>query len=178
MEDDLPRPQPAYFLELMGGDNPVEFLLNKTIEAAGINKDDVKTAVDLGPGRGVGIDALLKIFPNATVHAVDYHDTLPANLRESPRVEFHQGLFVDVLKEKTVPSADFVFLSYASRHHGFKEENIELLAILVGKGYLLTVGDNDGLEAKKWFKERFRMIYFEALEIDGPAVWKCRDDEI
>lgn len=174
MTNEVPRVQDIFFVELIEKGSGYEFFLNNIINNVGIDRESIERAIDLGPGRGQGVHALLECFPGATVHAVDYHDILITPLLNDPRVEFHQGFFTDVLKTGVVPTADLVLLLYASRHHGFTEENIDLLTNIVEKGYLVTLGDNDNLETKSWFKKEFELIYTKDIDISYGAVWKSK----
>jgi len=96
-------------------------------------------------------------------------------LLDNPRVKFHKGLFMDILGQNIIPPSDFVFLSFASRHHGFNENNIQQLINLVGKGVLFTIGDNALLESEKWFRNGFQVVYEVGIDVtfDG-VLWKCK----
>ena len=174
-ESQKPTPQGSYFIELMKGHNCTANFLERVIDASEIKRNNIKIAVDIGSGRGVGTDALLQCFPRAIVHAIDYYDILHKPLLDNPRVKFHKGLFTDILSQNIIPSADFVFLSFASRHHGFNENNFQQLINLVGKGVLFTIGDNALLESEKWFRNSFQIVHEVGIDVtfDG-VLWKCK----
>lgn len=110
----------------------------------------------------------LLAFPNAIIHAVDYHSVLVNDAKIHERVAFHQGLVTDVLASGDLPHADIVLVSFASRHHGFTADNIVLLSSHT-RQFLLTTGDNAGLEQESWFHNVFH--FCKAVDNIGALIW-------
>jgi trans-aconitate methyltransferase len=128
----------------------------------------VKVILDLYCGNGILTLGSLLAFPNAIIHALDYHPVLVEDAKTHARVTFHQGLVTDVLASDALPHADIVLVSFASRHHGFTADNIALLSSHT-KQFLLTTGDNAGLEQEFWFRDVFN--FHNVVDDMGAVIW-------
>lgn len=169
-EREIPRPQYDIFGINLSFDGEVSSgFLRRILKEIPI--DSVHTVLDLYCGNGRLTLGSIILYTHAQIHAVDYHNVLVHDAIHHPRVTFHQGWVTEVLKSDDIPKADIVLMSYASRHHGFTEENISLLASHV-KGVLFTVGDNDDIEHERWFQNHF--VCKKSIPGHFAAVWEAR----
>jgi hypothetical protein len=170
-EQELPRPQTSFRdLDLSKGETYAMFLQKRLPEGMPLNA--VKTVTDLYCGNGILTIGSIALFSKATINAVDYHRVLVPDAIAHPRVKFYQGWVSDVLATGKLAKTDVMIMSFASRHHGFTAENIHLLSDNL-QGVLLTLGDNGGIEAEPWFRERFKV--FSSDSMDDSAVWVVRE---
>lgn len=154
---EIPRPQSSRFEIDRTFVEVYTCMLQKLLRNIPVDSTKVRTVIDLFCGKGIFTAGSLGTFPNATIHAVDYHqNSLSQILQNEKRIVFHQGWVVEMLQTTNIPPADFVTISYAGRLHGFHEHNIDALTHHVG-GFLLTLGDNGGLENMPCFRNRFTM---------------------
>lgn len=145
-----------------------QLFLKKRFERVSLNFANVGTVLDLFCGNGILTLGSVLAFPYAEVHAVDYHPVLVKDAQTHERVIFHQGFVTDVLASGTLPCSDIVIVSFASRHHGFTGENIALLSSHTSQ-FLLTTGDNAGLEQKPWFLNVFN--FHKTVDDMGAVIW-------
>jgi hypothetical protein len=171
-KESIPVPQKGYPDELVEGRIiSAANKLRKTCETARINPDSTKSVIDLGSGQGFDVEALLTVFSNAQVYAVDYYNLLPSKLTTNERVSFHQGLFTDILASKTISPVDLVLCKFMSSCHGFNDSNINLLVQAIGdNGRLMTCGDNAEMEITGWFRKSFEPV-LELSQCDI-SVWR------
>jgi hypothetical protein len=120
---------------------------------AAIDPTAVKTVLELGSGYGYVTRALLKTFTNATVQAVDIRDLLEET-KNNPRVQFFQGLFVDILESGIIPPPDILIMKDMGTGHGFDEHNRGLLE-KYGAHTIISEGDNGLLEWNLLFPHGF-----------------------
>ena len=145
-----------------------QLFLEKRFQQVDLDFERIETVLDLFCGNGILTLGSLLAFPNAEIHAVDYHSVLVDDARTHERVTFHQGWVTEILASDAVPTADIVIVSFASRHHGFTEENIALLSSHT-RQFLLTTGDNAGLEQKPWFRGVFN--FHKMVDEIGAIIW-------
>jgi hypothetical protein len=157
-EREIPWPQWQLFDSSLQHADAYELFLRRTFEPLHLQFDQVNSVIDLYCGNGTLTLGSILLFPNAQIHAIDYHRVLVSDAIDHPRVEFHQGWVTDVLADKSVPRADIVLMIFASRHHGFNKTNISLLSSHVGK-YLCTAGDNANIEGEPWFRDTFDWLH-------------------
>lgn len=167
-EREIPRSQQSFSDLTLSRADTYAFALKKRLLE--IQPESVKIVTDLYCGNGVLTIGAIELFPHAQIHAVDYHDVLVPDAKKHSRVTFHQGWVDGVLASGAIPKSDVVLMSFASRHHGFTEQNISLLSSIVGN-VLLTMGDNAGLENEPWFRERFQFIAGGAF-IEDYSLWR------
>jgi predicted rRNA methylase YqxC with S4 and FtsJ domains len=158
--EELPKKAPDRFrfeadqIELFGW----HWYLEEILE--GVPPIKVETALDLYTGTGIFAAGMLYLYRACTVHAVDFHaNVLSDCLQNDPRVIFHQGLVSEMLLSGQLPPADLVGISYANRLHGLNEVSIEALKHLT-RGYLVTQGDNYGLEREPYFQRAFKLEHY------------------
>lgn len=171
LESGLPVPQHSY----TEGDIANDFLLDSWVKwlkslcrLGDLDPQQVQLVADLYCGNGHLTAASLKAFPNAQIHALDFHDILIPSIKRSPRCTFHQGITTETIKTGSIPPSDLVIISDANTVHGFDRNNIHLLKQIT-RGLLLTQGDNYGLEEQLWFRDNFRTVASGDL---GELIWK------
>lgn len=148
------------------------FTIQKLMRDLPFNPTAIRTAIDLYCGNGVFVAGELGYLPKATIHAVDIHENILAPyLQKQKRVKFHQGWVSEILFSDQLPKADFISISFASRHHGLNNMSASKLQKLTA-GYLVTVGDNAGLEQEPYFRELFTMV--KSIPDYFAAVWKAK----
>ena len=163
-----PRAQFAFGDVTLSTSYSYQFFLEKRFQQVDLNFERVETVLDLFCGNGILTLGSVLAFPNAEIHAVDYHAVLVPDAQTHERITFHQGWVTDVLESGALPSADIVIVSFASRQHGFTEENIAILASHT-RQFLLTTGDNAGLEQESWFHDVFH--FSRAVDDIGAVIW-------
>lgn len=141
-----------------------------------LDPQNVEVVTHLGPGAGQETQALLGVFSQAQIHAIDYYDHIKDGVKQSPRVTFHQGLFVDVLQSGEVPKSGVVLMSDINIQHGFGSKNIGLLTSLVGDGFLMAWGDNGNIESKIWFQEKFERISDPQYPLSHEGIYRVRNN--
>jgi hypothetical protein len=104
---------------------------------------------------------------------IDYYQSLHPSIAQNSRVLFHQGFFTEVLRDIHVSNTDLVVMSRMGRVHGFSDLHAYLLRACVGKGLLLTDGDNGGIEDQPWFQDQFSKIQQLDYDLDI-ALWQGR----
>ncbi len=157
-ERPLPKPQkdrPRSAFESMA--TGYGFLFEQINESLGINPDTITTITEFGCGQGAATTALLRTYQDSHIHALDYHRILNPEVASDPRVDFYQGLFVDLLRSG-LPPAQISVLGAMSMDHGFDRETVKLLKQYTRGQLLVTYGDNAGLEQTDWFKKSFTLI--------------------
>lgn len=149
----------------------LELHLREILKGGEIDPLMPMVVANLGCGVGIETQAMSNVFPNATVHAVDYYDMLSPFV-DRDRVVFHQGLFIDVLRDGSIPPCDVVWLRHTSRNNGFTAGTIYLLKDLVDDGILIKEGDNGSIETETWFQRNFYPITHHGWLGDG--VYRAR----
>ncbi len=174
--NELPRPQKHY------DSQEWETMVSVTIDILErISKENcictekVGIATNLGCGEGTDVNALLTVFPQAIVHAVDYFKQLDQSLLHNPRVVFHQGLFTEVLDLNQIPSSDIVLCKLMGYQHGFNDQTISLLAKVVDNGFLVAAGDNGEFEKTFWFRKYFSENPIKDIN-DDVTIWRVKND--
>ena len=176
---EIPRPQhyllgdPEY-LEITV--ESVELWLPDIVSRININPDIVSSFASLGCGYGAEILAALRIFPNAKIIGIDYHNLLSEEIRLNSRVHFSQGLLVEKLPH--LDSPDITLLNHIGIDHNLNKENIGLLATFTGRGILITSGDNGGIESTEFFQNFFELIFEKGVpfNLNHFAAWKVKVD--
>lgn len=171
LESGLPVPQHSY----TEGDIANDLLLESWVEwlkslcrLGNLDPQRIHSVADLYCGNGHLSAASLKAFPNAQIHAVDFHDILIPSIKLNPRCTFHRGITAEIIETGEVPPSDLVIISDANTVHGFHRNNIHLLNQIT-RGLLLTNGDNYGLEQQPWFRDNFRLVAGGDL---GELIWR------
>ena len=169
---EIPRPQRGFKdMTLQMATGVYDIVLQRTLNGIDLPFEHVASVFDLYCGNGTLTLGSILAFPNAQIHAMDYHKVLVADGLRHPRVTFHQGWVTETLADKKLKPADIVIMSFASRHHGFTKENIGLLSSHT-MGYLLTIGDNDAIENEPWFNDKFQVRATETVY--GSTVWSVK----
>lgn len=169
---EMPRPQSSFTNIDKIGVEVHTFMLKRLLDGVDLNPETVKTVTDLYCGNGVLVAGEIGYFPHATIHAIDvYDDILAPYVQKNRRVQFHQGWVSDLLAARTIPQSDFVSISFASRHHGLDALGVQFLKKIVG-GYLLTIGDNGGLEEESYFQDAFQRV--KSIPRDFATIWKAK----
>ncbi len=173
---EIPRRQTHFFHEFNGNDFERYGTILKNMLKEIPKPQHVSTVLDLYCGNGVLTAGALHVFPESTVHCVDIHNNvLSPTLAGDPRVVFHQGWVSEQLKTPGgLPKAELVIIGNAGRLYGLENEDFDALKRHVN-GYLLTLGDNMGMESQEAFRRNF--LWFSSNSRFDAAVWLPSDQK-
>lgn len=145
---------------------------SRIFKSLGTPVNKVKSIAELGCGRGPIVQAALNVCPFADIHAVDTFDILEENIKKNPRVTFHHGKIIDVLKAGELVQLNAIILRGTENSHGLDNFNIEFLVQSLSRnGILITDYDNGDVEAFDWFRKKFQLILGKDVNW-GLRVWK------
>lgn len=148
-------------------------VFTRIYEDLGVDVNTITKVAELGCGKGAIVLAALKVYPNAYIQAVDFHDLLEPSIKHNSRVTFHQNAIINILETNELDHLDALILRGTRDHHGLNKENIQLLkSPLKSDGLLITDADNGDIEEQEWFKKQFQQIWGRD-EVWALRVWKA-----